>query len=156
MFGFFKSLPYEAPIIGTLNRRQGKWWGSIALPPSIPQIPIALSGNQKQPDDLSIMLASQLPTHYPALLPDIQKELFIHAQPYIEAQDSNPPLPELRDDDSLWQHVQLIGILIEPLGKIPTIELAYQTLWDEEHTLGAQIQNWQLSALNGSIFNIFR
>jgi hypothetical protein len=42
-------------------------------------------------------------------------------------------------------------VLIEPLDGVPTIEIALSVAWDEEHTLGARIQEWRLLELCGSV-----
>ena len=34
---------------------------------------------------------------------------------------------------------------------VDTIEVAYKVEWDEEHTLGARIQEWRLVELSGSV-----
>jgi hypothetical protein len=34
---------------------------------------------------------------------------------------------------------------------LDTVEIAYRAAWDEEHTLGARFQRWELVELNGSV-----
>ena len=38
-----------------------------------------------------------------------------------------------------------------PLDGVDTVEIAYRTDWDTEHTLGARFQGWALIELNGSV-----
>ena len=46
-------------------------------------------------------------------------------------------------------------VRIQPLltagQMVDTIEAAYKVEWDEEHTLGARIQEWRLVELCGSV-----
>lgn len=152
MFGLFKSASYSDSQLGTLERSKGKWRGTINLP-SQGGKPLALSGNRNQPDPDSLNLAHQLPSKYLSLIPAIQKALFEHYEPYSENAEAegNNAIPQVKNDQSLWDQVKLAGILIEPLEGAPTIEIAYEVAWDNEHTLGARIQDWKLVELNGSI-----
>jgi hypothetical protein len=51
----------------------------------------------------------------------------------------------------VWGHVSLVRVLIEALGGVDTVEMAYRTEWDTEHTVGARFQEWALTELNGSV-----
>lgn len=46
-------------------------------------------------------------------------------------------------------------VRVEPLPTaeqmVDTVEVAYRVEWDEEHTLGARIQEWRLIELCGSV-----
>jgi hypothetical protein len=42
-------------------------------------------------------------------------------------------------------------VLIEPMRRVDTVEIAYRTAWDEEHTVGARFQDWAFVELNGSV-----
>ena len=53
--------------------------------------------------------------------------------------------------EQVWGHISLVRVLIEPLGGVDTVEIAYRTDWDTEHTLGARFQGWALIELNGSV-----
>jgi hypothetical protein len=47
--------------------------------------------------------------------------------------------------------VSVVRVLIEALGGVDTVEVAYRTEWDPEHTVGARFQGWALTELNGSV-----
>lgn len=150
MLGLFKSDPYTDSELGTLTRSRGKWRGSITLP-GIGETPVALSGGRKQPDASSLNLAWLLPAQYGSLIPDIQKGLFEHYEPYLQAHEAGDyrvgePFPKLGNDPSLWERVRLIGVAIDA----DEIEIAYETDWDEEHTVGARIRNGKLIEMDGS------
>ena len=51
----------------------------------------------------------------------------------------------------MWGHISVVRVLIEPLDRVETVEIAYRTDWDTEHTLGARFQDWALIELNGSV-----
>lgn len=155
MFGLFKSAPYTDSELGTFTRTGGKWRGSITLPGKGPT-PAALSGGRKQPDGSSLNLARLLPAQYGSLIPDIQKGLFEHYEPYLQAHEdgdfrAGEPFPKLGNDPSLWKRVRLVGVTVDA----DEIEIAYETDWDEEHTVGARIRNGKLIEMNGSILADF-
>ncbi len=150
MLGLFKSDPYTDSELGTLTRSGGKWRGSVTLS-GIGETPVALSGSRKQPDASSLNLARLLPAQYGSLIPDIQKGLFEHYEPYLQAHEegdyrAGEPFPKLGNDPSLWEWVRLVGVTIDA----DEIEVAYETDWDEEHTVGARIRNGKLIETNGS------
>jgi hypothetical protein len=47
--------------------------------------------------------------------------------------------------------VSVVHVLIEALGGVDTVEVAYRTEWDPEHTVGARFQRWALTELTGSV-----
>jgi hypothetical protein len=51
----------------------------------------------------------------------------------------------------VWGQVSPVRVLIERLGGVDTVEIAYRTAGDTEHTLGARFQGWALMELNGSV-----
>jgi hypothetical protein len=87
-------------------------------------------------------------SRYPALRSAIAGALFEHYEPYS---DEAGDIPKLTDPDQVWKHVSLVHVRIEPLSRTETVEIAYRTAWDEEHTLGARFQDWALVELNGSV-----
>jgi hypothetical protein len=60
-------------------------------------------------------------------------------------------VPTLTRPDDVWAHVRPVRVLIERLAGRETLEIAYRAAWDEEHTLGARVQEWELVELNGSV-----
>jgi hypothetical protein len=59
--------------------------------------------------------------------------------------------PELKSADDVWHYASPVHVLIEPPEGISTIEIAFDVAWDEEHTVGARIQEWRLVWLCGSV-----
>jgi hypothetical protein len=152
---FFKTAAHADPVLGDLVRRHGYWRGQIALGLD-GDVPLALSGGRTAPDQSSMTLARELASRYPVLRPAIERALFEHYEPYADAVESGeiealPEIPKLSRPDQVWTHVSPVHVLIEPLGRVDTVEIAYQTKWDEEHTLGARFQGWALVELNGSV-----
>jgi hypothetical protein len=155
IFGVLKPAPYEDPVLGTVRRRGGQWHGEIA-PGREGAVPLMLAGGLARPNDACLALARELVTRYEQLRPAIARALFEQYEPYGESTDvgeeAGPAgLPRLTRPDQVWEHVSLVRVLIEPLGGIDTVELAYRTAWDEEHTLGARFRRWELVELNGSV-----
>ena len=47
--------------------------------------------------------------------------------------------------------MSLVFVCVSFLDDVLTTELGYTTVWDEEHTLGARLQNNKLVELCGSV-----
>ena len=160
MFGLFKTTPFEDDHLGTLTRSGGSWRGSIALGRH-GKMALSLSGDRQAPDAASLALAHELPARYETLLASIQTSLLEHYEPYREAAsagespESSGPFPTIQSAEAVWPHVVAQWVRIEPIRGAPqdgpTIEIAYQVAWDEEHTVGARIQGWRLFELCGSV-----
>ncbi len=156
MFGLFKSQPYRDDQLGEFKRSWQHWRGSIVLPSQQP-VELHLSGDKKQPDAACLALARELPGKYDSLKPGIQAALFEHFEPYGQAvRDGEFPqnavlVSKITRAEDVWSHVTLERILVEPMLDTPTVELAYAVAWDEEHTLGARFQQWNLVELCGSV-----
>jgi hypothetical protein len=156
LFDALKSKPYQDPQLGLLERTRGRWKGSITLPGG-GVVTLLLAGGRARPDERSLLLARELPRHYPGLRAEIARRLFEHYEPYREAIASGEqvagaaPPPEIQAPGEVWPHTQLERVLIEPLGGLPTVEIAYRVAWDEEHTVGAWIRNWRVFELCGSV-----
>ena len=148
MFG--RNKPIEDPQLGTLTKSGGKWKGRISFGPHR-DVALRLSGG-KEPDAAALELARDLPARYEALRPQIARELFEHAEPYLE--DLSPPI-RLTTPEDVWPHVQAEFVRVEPLRGSPApgpiLEIAFTTAWDEEHTVAARIQDWRVFELCGSV-----
>jgi len=152
---FLKSPQHVDPTLGNFNRKGGYWRGQIKLGAD-GEVPLLLAGDRAAPDNANIELARALAPKYITLRPIIQRALFEHYVPYAEAVASDEgnelgDIPKVSGPDQVWKHVSLVRVLIEPLSQTDTVEIAYRTEWDIEHTLGARFQNWALVELNGSV-----
>lgn len=111
-------------------------------------MPLLLAGPRTAPEEARLALARELGDRYAALRPAIERALFEHYEPYADAAEAD--LPRLRSEQ-VWGHVAPVRVRIEPLGGLETVEIAYRTDWDIEHTVGARFQGWVLTELNGSV-----
>ena len=133
--------------MGRLVRRRGRSHGEISLPPH-PSVPLIFSGSRAAPDPASVSLARDLIARYATLRPAIARALFEHYEPSREGGDG---MPGLDGPERVWAHVSPVRVLVEPMSRLDTVEIAYRAAWDEEHTLGARFQSWELVELNGSV-----
>jgi uncharacterized protein DUF6985 len=154
MFGLFKSEPFRDGQLGEFRRSGRNWKGSLALAPC-GNFRLALVGNREAPDPIALGLAKELPGRFKSLMSKIQIGLFEHYAPYKEAVDAGEETgslcPSLESPESVWPHVAPAHVLVEPIGGVPTVEIAFTVAWDEEHTVGALFQDWQFVELNGSV-----
>jgi hypothetical protein len=137
MLRFFKSGPYHDVRLGTLERSWIYWECDYALPP-LGTFKLKLRGVRKSPDASSLALACELPARLPSLLSQIEAKLFEHYGYGV------PASIHMDKPEGVWPYVAPSHVLIEPLDGVPTIEIALSVAWDEEHTLGARIQEWRL------------
>ena len=152
---FLKRPSYRDPIVGTLVR-QGRYWRGLISLGSESDVPLLLSGPRVAPSDANLGLARELGPRYAALRPAIERALFEHYDPYLQAVESGDAehlgeIPRLSRPEQVWEHTSLERVLIEPLSGVDTVEIAYRTEWDVEHTVGARFQSWVLIELNGSV-----
>ncbi|MGH7397260.1 MAG: DUF6985 domain-containing protein [Candidatus Rokuibacteriota bacterium] len=146
---------YRDPVAGNLVRR-GRYWRGVVNLGSESGVPLLRVGPRAAPGETSLGLARELGHRYAALLPAIERALFEHYEPYSDAMESGEresvrDVPRLSRPEQVWGHVSLVRALIEALGGVDTVEIAYRTEWDTEHTVGARFQGWALTELNGSV-----
>lgn len=160
MFGFFSSKPFSDPQLGTLVKKNGYWRGTIPVEKQ-DNVQLQIFGDSKSPSVKGIELAHQFSSNFDALKKQIESALFEHYLPYQEASLSGElpegiePPPKINSAQAVWPYVSPVYVRIEPLNGAPKpepiIEVAFAVAWDEEHTIGARIQNWQLFELCGSV-----
>ena len=154
MFGLFRLEPFRDGRLGEFRRSGGYWKGSLVVAPC-GTFRLALGGSREAPDLIALGLAKELPDRFKSLMPRIQTGLFEHYVPYKEAidagEETDSPCPSVASPEAVWPHVAPAHVLVEPLEGVPTVEIAFKVAWDEEHTVGAPFQNWQLIELNGSV-----
>lgn len=138
-------------MVGPLVRQGGYWRGRIVLG-SGSGVPLILAGPRAAPGEAVLGLARELGPRYPALRPAIERALFEHYEPYSDEQ-LEEEIPRLSRSEQVWGHVSPAHVLVEPLGGVDTVEIAYRTEWDSEHTLGARFQDWVMIELNGSVMS---
>jgi hypothetical protein len=154
----------DDPTLGTLERRWGRWHGEIALgmtdggasSGASHIVPLVVAGGRSGPDPACLRAARELGARYADLAPAIERALFEHYQPYGEAiaageEPPHPGVPLLTRAAEVRPHATPVRALIERRRGVPAIEIAYRVAWDEEHTLGAVLQEWALVELNGSV-----
>jgi hypothetical protein len=155
IFRFLKPPPHHDTRLGVLVRRGDRWQGMIALPPDGETV-LRLAGGRAAPDESGLMLARELAARYPALRPAIAQALFDHYKPHREVMEAEnaeelKQIPRLDHSDQVWKHVSMVRVSVEPMNRLDTVEIAYRTDWDDEHTVGARFQDWALVELNGSV-----
>jgi hypothetical protein len=117
-----------------------------------------LAGSREGPDPAAIDLAHDLVKSYKSLQTQIETHLFEHYRAYdpaIVGGEHVDPYPKILTASAVWPEVTLVYVSIAPLRGSPAagsiIEIAYSVSWDEEHTVGARIQNGRLFELCGSV-----
>ena len=155
MFGLFKSPPYSDSLFGELTRTRGIWRGVIEL--GGVKVPLAIHGPRSAPDPQAIEMARAIGANYPEWQKLIAAAMFEHFSPYAEALaegECEPPeegFPSIGAPDQVWPYTSVEFVSVMTLGGDLIVEIGYRVAWDEEHTLGARLENGRLIELNGSI-----
>ena len=159
MFDLFKSVPFSDPQLGELLRSRGHWRGSISLG-SDENVPLANSGTRSEPDAPALQAAREVATQFAGWRPSIEQALLEHYGPYAESlargelSEAGAAFPKLVDASEVWGAVSLVSVSLAFVdGKVST-ELAYTTLWDEEHTVGACFEDGEFIELCGSVMPV--
>lgn len=156
MFGWFKSPPFTDQQLGEFTRSGGHWRGMITIAAGS-SVPLVLAGNRSEPDKQALQIARGVPAQFESWRPLIEDALFEHLSPYAEAVVAGDypqpaePIQEIAAPGQVWPYVSLINVAVTPLDGLLTVELAYTTAWDEEHTLGARFRDGGFLELCGSI-----
>lgn len=166
MFGLFKTVILDDPQLGPLKRSGKRWCGKITFEGG-PTVELEIDGTRDAPFPNAIAAAYQLPTRYNALKPEIAKSLFDHLEPYQEAVADPEIGDEVREhyeDPSAVSRIEKIstpqeafanaildGVEIGMDRQTLVILIRYQTLWDQEHIVGAYYHDWVFQELNGSV-----
>ncbi len=104
---------------------------------------------------MALQVARDLADRVDALTADIQRGLFEHYIPYREAADAGASgdgsCPHIARAEDVWPYVKPAHVLVEPMQGRWTIEIAFATAWDVEHTVAAIFQDQRFVELNGSV-----
>jgi hypothetical protein len=154
VFDFFKAKEFVDAEYGKFSRSGGYWRSTIRLGGS-DNIPLALAGNRVAPASAALAELRWLVPAFAGLEKTVAQALYEHYEPYCDALAAGElqlaeSLPLLHTAAQALSFSSLSHVLIEPLGGQWTTELAYETRWDEEHTLGARFRNGQWLELCGS------
>lgn len=164
MFGLFKTVTIEHPVLGTLTRRRREWTGEISLVPD-QAISLEIEGGKDGPNPAALAVALQLPARLPALQPVMSRALLDHLKPYqdalaepesgyaemLEDPDDAAKIAAIRSPEDAWRAASITGIEIGMERGAVRLLIAMRAIWDIEHTLGAYFDDWEFMELNGSI-----
>ncbi len=154
-----RNLTHDDDRLGALVHKRGYWRGTLELP-AHGQVRLAVAGDSSLPDSAALLLARELAAHYESLLPEIEESLYRHFLPYREAFEAGEsscsvtPFPAVSTAAAVWLHAHPNHVLVAPLQGIQTVEIGYLVEWDQEHTVGALLQQWRLIELCGSVRSI--
>ena len=156
MFSLFKSEPFVDDTLGGFKKKWQYWVGSVDVPPH-GAMELRLAGDRKAPHAAALSLARELPSRYPSHISQIETALYDHFLAYADVNsrgelgELEEPFPQIGDAKHIWTHVYPSHVRIETMQGVPTVEVAYRVGWDDEHTLGARLQNWRFLELCGSV-----
>jgi hypothetical protein len=164
MFGLFKKVIIDHSILGSLTRRGREWEGNIKLRHD-QSVPLKLEGSKEAPHAETLAATLELPSKLSDLVPMIAKALLEHLEPYKEAlSDPEDGIAEMYSDPNViseiqkiataqdaWAASEICGVEVGLVDGKVRLLIKVQSIWDEEHILGAYFDDWQFMELNGSV-----
>ncbi len=164
MFGLFKKVIIDHSVFGPLTRRGREWEGRIEILQNR-SVPLELEGTKEAPYAETLVTALELADKLPDLIPLIAKELLEHLEPYREAITdpetgfaeafSNQKIIErilkISSPEDAWAATEIEGVEVGLADGKVRLLIRIQSIWDEEHLLGAYFDDWQFMELNGSV-----
>lgn len=139
MFSLFKPKDIEHPIFGPLKWYHGRWQAHLDVP-GHGKLRVLIAGAKSGLSAGAESEALLLLSAFAAWKPRIAQALLEHSEPYNCV--SSP--------EEAWRQASLQAAVVEPMAGIMTTELCFTTTWDEEHTLGARLQQGKWLELCGS------
>jgi hypothetical protein len=151
------STSIEHQDLGTVKKNLfGMWKGSMTLGDQ--KVEIRLPGSGTEPNPSAVNLLKELPQRFPSLQKEIEKHLYEHYQPYREALDAGEEVapvgrqfPKIGAPSEVWKWTRPVRVVVESTGPKGKLEIAFEVGWDEEHVVGATVEDWKISAFSGSV-----
>lgn len=148
------STTYQDPEFGSFTRGLlGMWKGRMNLQNN-ENVEVRLPGSGKEPESNSLSLLKELLKRYSALQKEIEKSLYEHYEPYREAVDAGEEVapiggkfPWLSSPSDVWNSTKPVRVVVES----KKLEIAFEVQWDEEHIVGATVENWKVVDFCGSV-----
>ena len=144
--------------LGTFTRGVlGPWKGTMTLPGGR-EVEVRLPGSRQEPDPAALGLLRALPGRYAGLGEEIAAHLYDHYEPYGEAMDADAdadaaPGPgrgsRIGSLAEAWAAARAVRVIVESTAP-SRLEIAFAVDWDEEHIVGATVEEWRTTGFSGS------
>ncbi len=149
------STTFQHPEFGSFTKGLfGMWKGRMSLQNN-QNVEVRLPGSGREPEPRSFSLLKDLTTRYPDLQKEIEKYLYEHYEPYREAVDTGEEVaaaggqfPRINLSSDVWKSTKPVRVAVDSMSKL---EIAFEVEWDEEHIVGATIDNWNVVDFCGSV-----
>jgi hypothetical protein len=153
---FFRRPRLADSRLGELRFRRDRWTSLSASCFGETDVELSIPGTRQgiSPD------ARQLLESVERQYPDIKRQALAHIQehyePYAESVDeldenAAAVVRSIRTPEALWSHLTLVRVWVGAYGNAGDVELAYETGWDVEHTIGLTISDGHVTNLCGSV-----
>ena len=158
LFGLFGKNTIHDPWLGEISHGFGKWKGNAAKIFDAESVEIRIPGDKNGPSSDAINNLKKLEGCYPSMKGELAKTLFEeHYKPGKEAFDSGEfgdlidEYPIIESPEAIWPFVGVVRVWVNSYGNKGKIEIAYETEWDIEHTLGFVFENCKVIEFCGSV-----
>lgn len=119
--------------LGTFRLHRGSWRGEITLA-SNTTVPLAVPGRRSGPDQAALERSRRIALEFASASEAIDRAF---TEEFPDSQRSGTPAP--------------VFVQLETIDRRLMIEIGYRLRGDDDHTIGARIENGTLVELNGSI-----
>jgi hypothetical protein len=143
--------------LGTFTRGVlGPWKGTMTLPGGR-EVEVRLPGSGQEPDPAALGLLRELPGRYAGLGAEIAAHLYDHYEPYGETMDADEDaapggdrVPRIGSPAEAWAAARAVRVIVESTAP-SRLEIAFAVDWDEEHIVGATVEEWRTTGFSGSV-----
>lgn len=144
------------PQFGALRYARGRWTSSTATCFGQRDVHLRIPGSRDAIESDARGLLEDLERQYGAIRAQALPYLQEHYQPYAENADrlADPArvlIRSIRGPEDLWGHIKLVRVWVNAYGTPGRVELAYETAWDIEHTIGISISGGRITDFCGSV-----
>jgi len=152
----FRRPRLQDPRLGTLRYARGRWTSDAAACFGQRDVALRIPGSRSAIASDARELLEGLERQYGVIRAQMLPYLQEHYAPYAENADELSEkavkvIGAIREPEDLWGHITLVRVWVGARGLPGSVELAYETAWDIEHTIGVTISGAKIADFCGSV-----
>jgi len=153
---FFRRPRLVDPRLGELRFGRGRWTSAGASCFGETNVKLSIPGTSQGISPDARHLLESVERQYSDIKTQALAHIQDHYEPYaemVEDLDENAAavVRSIRTPTDLWSHLTLVRVWVGAYGNAGDVELAYETEWDVEHTIGLTLSGGRVTRLCGSV-----
>src|SRR5262245_26739540 len=144
------------PRLGELRYSRGNWTSKTAKSFGENGVLLRIPGDRVGVGSKGLELLHGVEHQYSRIKDAALPHFQTHYEPYAQNVDELPHdaavvIRRIRGPEDLWANVKLVRVWVNAYGKTGDVELAYDTAWDVEHTVGIRVSGGDVIDFCGSV-----